>query len=265
MPREDIEVQTMSEQELSWQELCQLMTNPDPQVRDGWALEALADGILSGRWDADLEGIRDTALANLKHPQIQARTFAPLILCWVIEAGMRDRVIFEGVRDWYRSESDLRGYDPKLGWLHAISHGADCLSLCGKYQIATAEEVLAELADRVVSCCTAWVQQEDARIVHALLQVLEANPDANLDDWFTPLNEAVKRQEKAMDQPDYNFGIDGPWLTNLRAVLMLSTVCAEGGAIAGGQFIMPACASELKERSLALIGKTLSWFIPTNR
>jgi len=35
---------------------------------------------------------------------------------------------FEG---WYVAEQDLRGYDEKLGWLHAIAHGSDLLGAFG--------------------------------------------------------------------------------------------------------------------------------------
>ena len=33
---------------------------------------------------------------------------------------------------WYPAETDLRGYDQKLGWLHAVAHGADLLGAFGR-------------------------------------------------------------------------------------------------------------------------------------
>lgn len=80
--------------------------------------------------------------------EVQARTFAPLMLTWVVDAG--DREAFEAVARWYPAESDTRGYDDDFGWLHAVAHGADYLGECARTGIATGREVLDLLAARLI-------------------------------------------------------------------------------------------------------------------
>lgn len=78
-----------------WPELLVAMTDRDPAVRDGWAYQELAEGLDSGRWADDLQAIREAALTHFRHFEVQARTFAPLICCWIINAGAGDRSIFD--------------------------------------------------------------------------------------------------------------------------------------------------------------------------
>jgi hypothetical protein len=76
----------------------------------------------------------------LGHPEIQARTFATLCLALVI---LRDSITAElddatvlCWRDefaaWWSAETDLRGHDEQLGWLHAIAHGSDAVEALGR-------------------------------------------------------------------------------------------------------------------------------------
>src|SRR6202034_786369 len=77
---------------------------------------------------------------RLKDQELQARTFADLILAEVVErdmtsgrataeASLRWRDAFAS---WYPAERDLRGWDERLGWLHAVAHGADALAQFGR-------------------------------------------------------------------------------------------------------------------------------------
>lgn len=237
-------------------ELLTAMTSPDPTVRDGWAYEELAQGILSGQWDSSLPDIQATAIGYLEHSKIQARAFAPLILRWTIQAGAHNRSVFEACRRWYLGEKDTRGYDAQLGWLHAIAHGADCLAECASAGIATADEVLRVLAQRLVSSDSAWVQQEDARVVRAVIVVLLGSPDTLPDAWFECLNDAVTAYEQRAIQ-----GSAPPvWVSNLQSVLSLSCVWASGPAI--DELILSQNQRKvIQHESRKLLGILLPWFL----
>ncbi len=101
---------------------------------------AMVQRMGSGAEDGDLVGLGDEMALRLKDPEIQVRTFAALILAEVVERDMASgRATAEAVlrwRDafaaWYPAERDLRGWDERLGWLHAVAHGADALAAFGR-------------------------------------------------------------------------------------------------------------------------------------
>lgn len=200
------------------------MASPDPAVRDGWAYRELAEGILAGRFADDLAEIRRRILTHVDHPQAQARTFAPLVLCRLLRAGERDRSMFEACARWYVHESDTRGYDPELGWLHAVAHGADCLGWCVQVGIAEAEEVFAVLAARTTTEADVWGDQEEARIAAAIVRILRARPDADLGALFGPLTTALTEAERAFAVAEAPF-MPPRWLANLQALAHTLYVC----------------------------------------
>src|SRR4051794_27539983 len=99
-----------------------MITSPDPAVRDKTAYGLLWERIGRGDVDGGLRALGDRQAAQLAHPEIQARTFAPLVLVVIL---LRDEVTAEldassvhrwldAFVDWYTREEDLRGYDDKL-------------------------------------------------------------------------------------------------------------------------------------------------------
>lgn len=190
------------------------LASADPGIRDGWAYEQLASGIAERQLDNDVEHIRATAVARLGAEEIQARAFAPLILAWLVEAGDRDRSAFEAVAAWYPEETDTRGYDARLGWLHAVAHGADYLGTCAATNIATGSEVLELLARRVVAPGDAWRDQEDARVAVAATQALSHGDPVGFSTWQTILHEALTEYETSLSSEDGG-GRPPGWLHNV--------------------------------------------------
>lgn len=236
-----------------WRLLVALMAHPDPTIRDGWALAELADGILAGRWASELGSIREAVLPMFTLPEVQARTFAPLVCCWLLKAGERDRSIFDACDRWYRAETDVRAHDPELGWLHAIAHGADCLGMCAQYDVATVGEVLTVLSRRVVSPGPVWEQEEEARVVAAVVRALAAHPHASVAPWFDTLDAAVREQEDAT--------VPAPWMANLRAVSSLLMAAVTMPMLVDDASVeLPQC-EEITERSIALLRRVLPWFV----
>jgi hypothetical protein len=158
-------------------ELSQALADPDPQVRDGPAYTVLSGWLESGVLDSQLDWLGDQMADRFADPRIQARTFAPLVLAWVIEAGAFAEHWADAFEQWYPAETDLRGFDESLGWLHAVAHGADLLGVFGCHPQMRPERMLDLAARRMLAETSfVWRDQEDDRLGQAVALIL-ARPD----------------------------------------------------------------------------------------
>lgn len=169
------------------------LASPDPVVRDDQSYAALARLVGSGDLPlGDLAWLGDAMVQRLGHERVEARTFAPLILDCLVEAGHFVESWVPAVTAWYVSEQDTRGHDVELGWLHAVAHGADFYGACGARAVGDPAELLAALAARmVVPTDHVWRDQEDDRVAKAAALVL-AHPGtgaALAADWLDPVAE----------------------------------------------------------------------------
>ncbi|WP_412537762.1 DUF2785 domain-containing protein [Longispora sp. K20-0274] len=112
-------------------ELSAALAHPDPKIRDGAPYGVLYRWISRGVLDDHLPALGDAMAARFGHAEIQARTFAPLVLAWVVDRRGAEERWVDAFASWYPAETDLRGHDPELGWLHAVAHGADLLGVFG--------------------------------------------------------------------------------------------------------------------------------------
>jgi hypothetical protein len=190
---------------LTVDDLCSMLTSPDPTVRDDIAYATLARRVGRGDLDGSLARLGDDMAAMLGHSQIQARTFATLILGAAIR---RDAVTGELTdptvarwRDafvlWWAGEADLRGYDDELGWLHAIAHGADTVRALGastRLDAADLTGLLELVADRLLAPTDyLFAHGEDDRLAYALATVL-ARPELTSEattSWTTRIYSAL--------------------------------------------------------------------------
>ena len=173
-------------------ELFQALADPDPRIRDGAAYTVLATWIQRRVLAPELAWLGGAAADRFTDPAIQARTFAPLILAWVVQAGAFEEAWADAFERWYPAETDLRGYDEDLGWLHAVAHGADLLGVLGCDQRVQPGRML-ELAARRMLAQTGfvWRDQEDDRLGHAMALVL-ARPDITAEQstgWLDLVDE----------------------------------------------------------------------------
>ncbi|HUA40689.1 MAG TPA: DUF2785 domain-containing protein [Streptosporangiaceae bacterium] len=154
-------------------DLAEAMADPDPRIRDGAAYAALATWIERGVLDRQLNWLGTAMAGRFSDARIQARTFAALVLAWVIERGAYDESWARAFADWYPAETDLRGYDAKLGWLHAVAHGADLLGVLGRDPRVRPEWML-ELGARRMLADTqyVWRDSEDDRLGYAMALIL---------------------------------------------------------------------------------------------
>ena len=89
-----------------------------------------------------LRALGDEMVPRFGDSEIQARTFAPLILDAIVSAGVFEASWVPPFERWYVAEEDLRGYDAKLGWLHAVAHGADLLGTLGLHSAVEPVQML---------------------------------------------------------------------------------------------------------------------------
>ncbi|MEV7276914.1 DUF2785 domain-containing protein [Streptomyces sp. NPDC093111] len=155
-------------------ELSRALADRDPEVRDGAPYGVLDTwlrrGVIDGRQRLELG---DEMAARFGDPEVQARTFAPLVLGMIVEAGGFRAEWVDAFARWYPAEEDLRGYDEELGWLHAVAHGADLLDRFGRHAEVDPARML-ELAAARLTAPTGHVldQLEDDRLARAVAHVL---------------------------------------------------------------------------------------------
>lgn len=176
-------------------ELARMLTSDDPVVRDELGYSILATWIARDLLPPDqLDLLGDQMAKRFTADEIQTRTFAPLILDSVVSKGRFSQVWFDAFAAWYPNEDDLRGFDPRLGWLHAVAHGADLLGAFGRCPQVRPELVLAVASERLTRpAAEVWRDHEDDRLGYAIALTLTRREltewtavrwlDAVADDW----------------------------------------------------------------------------------
>lgn len=164
-------------------ELAAMLVSPDPRVRDEHAYTAAAGWIRAGYLDEVLVAMGDTAAGRFAHPEVQARTFAPLVLTCVLARGRQvpgavpDAAVLRWYADfaaWYPQERDTRGWDDTRGWLHAVAHGADAAAAFAAALPGRRTALLELCALRMTArgADYRYVQLEDARLARAITRIL---------------------------------------------------------------------------------------------
>lgn len=181
-------------------ELTDMLAAADPAVRDDLAYSILITWIRRGVLDDRLAALGDLMVSRLAHPEIQARTFAPLILAAAVDRDTAAGVLGEaGPREWFElfaawwvAEPDIRGWDDQLGWLHAVAHGADLAGALGVSAGLAAAEVLTVIARRVVAPTGyQYAQMEEDRVARAIVRVL-GRPGLTAEEatgWLAVIDE----------------------------------------------------------------------------
>ncbi len=184
--------------------LVELLRSPDPDVRDEVGFSELARRISSGAEDENLVNLGEQMTAMFSDPEIQARTFAALVLAEVVDrdritggtgepAVLRWRDLFAA---WFRAEQDLRGWDDRLGWVHAVAHGADALGSFGRSPRLGADDLAGLLLlarDRLLAPTTLlFANMEDERLANAIALVL-SRPELDAERATTWLEEFGER------------------------------------------------------------------------
>lgn len=170
-------------------ELSDALRSPDPRVRDEQAYAVLVR-LVPALDDEQRRALGDAMARRLDDPHVQARTFAPLILDALVSTGTFDPAWLAAFAAWYPGEADLRGYDPELGWLHAVAHGADLLGAFGRCpEVAPAPLLDLAVARLLAPTEYVFAHQEDDRLAYAMA-ILLTRPDLSTDEsvaWLGPI------------------------------------------------------------------------------
>jgi hypothetical protein len=218
-----------------------MLTSPDPVVRDETAYSELNDRIRSGALDDRLVHIGDVMVERFGHPEIQARAFAPLVLAAVVRRSIVNvamaRRWFDVFAAWWPAEEDVRGWDPELGWLHAVAHGADLVGALAAF--LPARELLVLVGRRATAPTTyRYAQMEEDRLARAVGEVL-ARPGLTAADatgWLEVIDEL------------FATGGPGPLpvpVANTLAVLKATYVVANRGGAPQGLAVADGIAERL--------------------
>jgi len=198
------------------QALLACLSDPDPELRDGIAFEALSQWLRAGDFDpATLRALRDALYAALDSADADgfARPFAALTLA---EIARTDRIapwmraderaaMAERAAVYLASVRDYRGYDPRAGWRHGVAHGADWLlqlSLNPALAPAQRQRFIEAIAVQAVPAGGhAYVFGEPERLARPLLAAAARAdwPAERWQAWFAALAARVG----ALDRSDY--------------------------------------------------------------
>ena len=178
-------------------ELALLLRDPDPAVRDDLAYTVLARLIPS--LDAGLcRELGDEMAGRFEDPEIQVRSFAPLILAPIVKRGEFSGHWLAAFESWYPAERDLRGWDDAFGWLHAAAHGADLLGAFGRCPQVDPTAMLRLAVVRMLTPTEfLFAEMEDARLAAALALTLsrEELSEEQSAAWLAPIVESFENGE----------------------------------------------------------------------
>ena len=201
-------------------ELSSYLGSPDPQLRDGFGYSILTAWMTRGH-ALDTETIRDLAhiwLRNIDHVDnavpnaVLLRSFSALMLSIVVARDNAEPFltsdefhdILRGALAYSRAETDLRGFDPRLGWIHATAHTADLLKFAARSRYISPQDqasLLAAIAQRLQSAPNVFIYGEDERLARASLSVVMRKDfdAAAFSEWAGNLRKMMPNSEEPTD------------------------------------------------------------------
>lgn len=170
-------------------ELDPWLASTDPELRDDLGYTILAGWIVRGKIED--EPLRELAAkwrADLGRPgssdaDVVARSFAALTLAAVVAfdlqhpfLGDESARIRAAALEYAERERDVRGYDERLGWVHATAHAADLLKFLARapdMPVADQAAFLAVLDAKSDLPRATWTAGEDLRLARVALSLVK--------------------------------------------------------------------------------------------
>lgn len=239
------------------QGLVDCLGDPDPQVRDGIAIEGLTRWMREKQLDADavraLQG-RLLPMLDGEDPQGFRKPFAALALSEVARTDRIEPWMTPGERAaavaraaaYLSSVDDYRGFDDREGWRHGVAHGADWvlqLALNPALDRAQLDALLGAIASQAVPVTGhAYVFGEGGRLARPAVYAAQRGllSDADWTTWFTGLSA------KLAPPPNY---ANAAWLArrhDLMAFLMSAYIEADNSEDAKIRALKPAIVAAVK-------------------
>ena len=185
--------------------LVDCLADPDPELRDGIAYEALQHWMRAGDFDGVfLRRLRDALYAGLDADDATGlrRPFAALVLA---EVARTDRIatwmspaereaMLARATGYLAAVRDYRGFEAGIGWRHGVAHAADWLlqlSLNPTLDAGALHRILEAIATQAVPAAGhAYVFGEPARLAQPVAYVARRGllGDADWQRWLDGLS-----------------------------------------------------------------------------
>lgn len=189
-------------------ELSGYLGSTDPELRDELTYSIIYTWIVDQKqfsaaqlnalvdpWEQNLGSGMDAPNGVLK------RSFSALCLAVLAERDLstpflqeeRYRKLLAESLAYLENETDLRGFDPKLGWIHATAHTADLIAQLARnplLRIQDQDRILAAIAGRISSAPEVYTYGEQDRLAAAVATIVERNDFdlATFQKWLTTLD-----------------------------------------------------------------------------
>lgn len=183
---------------LAW-ELTSYLASPEPEWRDGFGFEITSAWLrrnaisapmrrqLFDRWRTGLQRTGGDDAAVLE------RAFSALNLSLLVATDLRQtapllsaddtRALLDLALGVFARETDRRGYDSKLGWVHSVAHEADLLKFLARSPCLGGPEltrILEAVTTQLAASTQPWAWREDERIAELVLAVAR-RPELGID------------------------------------------------------------------------------------
>jgi hypothetical protein len=169
-----------------------LVGSPDPTLRDGvaygvaqsWILEKkLVEPPVMRRFVAALTPNLAKGVGTKGDDGVLLRSFSALELSLLAARDVKEpylepaerKALLDAALAYLAAERDLRGHDPKKGWIHATAHTADLLKFLARNAAVTPAEatrILAAIGDKIRDAGEVFAWGEDERLASAVLALV---------------------------------------------------------------------------------------------
>ncbi|WP_226675174.1 DUF2785 domain-containing protein [Mesobacillus jeotgali] len=165
-------------------------------------------------------------IGSTNDDSVFTRAFSSLVIALILNRDRIDRFLpeetalksIESSILYLQKEEDTRGYVAEKGWAHSIAHGADLLAEAVKhplFDLALASECLNTIGGCILKE-TAYIDEEDERLIYAVIALLEKGMDENLlKEWIESLSKNITDLKNSTGYTPYFFRKN----TNLRQFL----------------------------------------------
>lgn len=179
-------------------ELLPCLGSTDSDLRDTWGYGLYTFWLRNDRLSLQTRNfLLHTLTNNLQSGEVLERSFSALILSELMRADALTPFMSAAERETLlqqtltalRLESDFRGLDAELGWVHPVAHMADVLwrfALHPALSAQQAELILAAIRRQAGTAMTSYVFNESDRLARVVAIVIrtEVLPDAVLVEWL---------------------------------------------------------------------------------
>ena len=202
--------------------------NHDSYIRDGLVYPTIANLLYYDNLPKEVliditkvliseKGIKHD-MPNYYDLSVLTRSFSVLTLVLIVYRQRNEQLLSQELfmelytefLDYFRNETDYRGYIDEIGWAHSVAHSADLfkqLFKCGELGVKEFETMFSVIKERFMINTYVFMSDEDERMVTALIEGIKRNvlAESYIIDWI----KGFKSYERLAKYPeDYNVDIN---------------------------------------------------------